>query len=194
MEKLGIRYVSNYITDAQADTLLGQIYNSRWTALSNRRVQKYGVEHIKEQVGLFKPLPSWCKEQAKGLSDDINHLLINEYHPNQGIMSHFDGPNYFPIVWTISLGEAARLDLKSGSAHYHLILEPNSLLVLSGEAYENFMHGISESETFDTFESLNEHSFPERYTRKTTRVSLTFRTWRKVLNSPTRSPKRHRKI
>ncbi len=32
--------------------LFGQIYNSRWTALSNRRVQKYGVEHIKEQVGL----------------------------------------------------------------------------------------------------------------------------------------------
>ncbi|GAV92305.1 LOW QUALITY PROTEIN: 2OG-FeII_Oxy_2 domain-containing protein, partial [Cephalotus follicularis] len=40
----------------------------------------------------------------------INHVLINEYLPNQGIMPHQDGPAYFPVVAILSLGSPAVMD------------------------------------------------------------------------------------
>lgn len=40
----------------------------------------------------------------------INHVLINEYHPNQGIMPHQDGPAYFPVVAIISLASPVVID------------------------------------------------------------------------------------
>ncbi|RZC83328.1 hypothetical protein C5167_046116 [Papaver somniferum] len=51
------------------------------------------TKRICEEAGLF-PSP-------------INHVLINEYLPDQGIMPHQDGPAYFPVVAIISLGSPA---------------------------------------------------------------------------------------
>jgi len=36
--------------------------------------------------------------------DSPNHILINEYHPGQGIMAHTDGPAYMSLTATLSLG------------------------------------------------------------------------------------------
>lgn len=33
-----------------------------------------------------------------------NHVLVNEYLPNQGIMPHLDGPLFYPTICTISCG------------------------------------------------------------------------------------------
>lgn len=33
-----------------------------------------------------------------------NHVLVNEYLPGQGIMAHFDGPLFHPVICTISCG------------------------------------------------------------------------------------------
>ncbi|KAL6009624.1 hypothetical protein ACLOJK_000052 [Asimina triloba] len=51
------------------------------------------TQKICERTGLF-PSP-------------INHVLINEYLPDQGIMPHQDGPAYFPVVAILSLGSPA---------------------------------------------------------------------------------------
>jgi alkylated DNA repair protein alkB family protein 6 len=40
-----------------------------------------------------------------------NHVLINEYLPGQGIMAHKDGPAYYPVVCTVSLGAPLCLDI-----------------------------------------------------------------------------------
>ena len=40
-----------------------------------------------------------------------NHVLVNEYLPGQGIMPHTDGPAFFPMVSTVSLGSHTFLDL-----------------------------------------------------------------------------------
>lgn len=39
-----------------------------------------------------------------------NHVLINEYHPDQGIMPHCDGPLYDPLVAILSLGSSVVFD------------------------------------------------------------------------------------
>ncbi|KAG5631669.1 hypothetical protein H5410_003386, partial [Solanum commersonii] len=54
------------------------------------------TEKIHEKSGLF---PS-----------SINHVLINEYLPNQGIMPHQDGPAYYPVVAILSLGSPVVID------------------------------------------------------------------------------------
>ena len=61
---------------------------------------------------------------------------------------HTDGPAFFPMISTISLGSHTVLNfyeknnerrLKVGS----LLLEPRSLIIISGPAYE-LLHGIDE--------------------------------------------------
>ncbi|KAF3648970.1 ent-kaurenoic acid oxidase family protein, partial [Capsicum annuum] len=54
------------------------------------------TRRINEKSGLF---PS-----------SINHVLINEYLPNQGIMPHQDGPAYYPVVAILSLGSPVVID------------------------------------------------------------------------------------
>ncbi|KAF6140489.1 hypothetical protein GIB67_010319 [Kingdonia uniflora] len=54
------------------------------------------TERICEETGLF--------------SSTINHVLINEYFPDQGIMPHQDGPAYFPVVAILSLGSPVAMN------------------------------------------------------------------------------------
>lgn len=59
-----------------------------------------------------------------------NHVLVNEYHPGEGIMAHEDGPAYHPMVATVSLGAPIVLDVFEKSegglevAKYRVLQEP----------------------------------------------------------------------
>lgn len=59
---------------------------------------------------LFLTVPEWLKKQMDkvetscgGLLTNLNHVLVNEYQPGQGIMAHQDGPLYTPAVAILSL-------------------------------------------------------------------------------------------
>lgn len=118
-----------------------------------------------EALGLFDASPHRT----------ANHCLVNEYLPGQGIMPHEDGGAYFPIVATVSLGACVVLDVhdkrgeddgdddggdgESGTREggddggggfrlpkWRILQEPGSLLVTTGGAYTDLLHGISEVE------------------------------------------------
>ncbi len=84
----------------------------------------------------------------------INHCLINEYLPGQGIMPHEDGAAYHPVVATISLGGSIVLDVTEKSPEspssdkerkaWRILQEPRSLLITTGTAYTDTLHGIAE--------------------------------------------------
>ncbi|MDP1159490.1 hypothetical protein, partial [Klebsiella variicola] len=87
----------DFITDIEQEQLLNNIYQapvSKWKSLKNRRLQNWGgVVH--EKGLLPQDLPSWLKRITERIFDKtylfpstINHVLINEYLPNQGIMPH----------------------------------------------------------------------------------------------------------
>ncbi|KAK9156496.1 hypothetical protein Scep_003070 [Stephania cephalantha] len=86
---------------------------SKWKSLKNRRLQNWGgVVH--EKGLLPQPLPPWLTKITQRICEEtglfpspINHVLINEYLPHQGIMPHQDGPAYFPVVAILSLGSPA---------------------------------------------------------------------------------------
>ncbi|KQJ96761.1 hypothetical protein BRADI_3g26980v3 [Brachypodium distachyon] len=113
-----VLYVPDFISQTEQSQLLHHIYQApapKWKTLKNRRLQNWGVVH--EKGLLPQALPPWLIKITNRISQwtglfpsAINHVLINEYHPNQGIMPHQDGPAYFPVVAIISLASPVVID------------------------------------------------------------------------------------
>ncbi|XP_052199091.1 uncharacterized protein LOC127806101 isoform X2 [Diospyros lotus] len=172
-------YIPDFINDTQQQELLRNvIYQapiSKWKALKNRRLQNWGgVVH--EKGLLAQDLPPWLRRITNKIFEEsclfpsaINHVLINEYLPNQGIMPHQDGPAYFPVVAIVSLGSPVVMDftphsslqlantsIKSGDGDddqwldghhpFSVLLMPGSLLVFKDKAYSDYLHGIKDTE------------------------------------------------
>ncbi|KAJ8751391.1 hypothetical protein K2173_016591 [Erythroxylum novogranatense] len=112
-------YIPEFITRLEETQLLAKIYEaplSKWKSLKNRRLQNWGgVVH--EKGLLPQDLPPWLTKITQKIYNEsglfpaaINHVLINEYLPDQGIMPHQDGPAYFPVVAILSLGSPVIMD------------------------------------------------------------------------------------
>jgi len=89
---------------------------------------------------------------------------VNEYIPGQGIMPHEDGGAYYPVTVTVSLGSHCVLNVYEKLAdgeeqsrdgepevereagrrrpEWRVLCEPRSLLVTTGRAYAETLHGI----------------------------------------------------
>ncbi len=114
-------------------------------------------------------------------------------------MPHEDGPAYHPVTATISLGSSTVLDIYSKSSsdsgdserkHWRILQEPGSLLVTMAECYTDTLHGIAETEvdenlreeTVSNWKLLgNKDQFCRGSNSRRTRVSLTYRDVKKVL-------------
>ncbi|KAL3719708.1 hypothetical protein ACJRO7_004654 [Eucalyptus globulus] len=125
-----------------------QVYNSpvsKWKSLKNRRLQNWGG--IVHEKGLLpQELPPWLKKVTEKVSEEsglfpstINHVLINEYLTDQGIMPHQDGPAYYPVVAILSLGSAAVMDFVP---HPSLRMSPDTS---GGGCEDNELNGASDS-------------------------------------------------
>lgn len=151
-------YIPDFIKDNEETMLLNNIYDapvSKWKSLKNRRLQNWGgVVHEKGLVS--QDLPSWLTKITCRISEElglfpspINHVLINEYLPNQGIMAHQDGPAYYPVVAILSLGSPVVMNFT-----------PHSRLTLGARACtHNAADTNSDGGVFktDTEKSLDEH-------------------------------------
>ncbi|KAG8691825.1 hypothetical protein FRC11_008449 [Ceratobasidium sp. 423] len=115
----------------------------------------------------------------------INHIILNEYLPGQGITPHQDGPAYHPVVATLTLGSYAIMEYyqyrepspespgdpttKTTSGKVidpepilRLLLEPRSLVITHGALYTQHLHGISGAHydiiapSYDNLDALKE--------------------------------------
>ena len=157
-------------------------------------------------------MPSWLTEPIVKRFQDLaifkdaphgpNHCLINEYLPGQGIMPHEDGDAYHPVVATVSLGASIVLDVQEKRNHddaesprkaWRIFQEPRSLLVTTGSAYTDTLHGIADvvEDSSLNSESVANWDLLRGTTRKDvqssngclqrqTRISLTYRDVHKV--------------
>ncbi|THH04415.1 hypothetical protein EW145_g5535 [Phellinidium pouzarii] len=115
-----VHYIPDFVTEEEEAYLLRQINSAprpKWKSLANRRLQVWGGDLTSSNKLLAQPLPPFLNKypdiigrlRATGAFSSSkngmpNHVIVNEYLPNQGIMPHEDGPSYHPVVATISLG------------------------------------------------------------------------------------------
>lgn len=119
-----------------------------------------------------------------------NHILLNEYKSGEGIMSHFDGPMFFPTISTLSIGSHCVLEFNQppkedkkyeSVKEMKLLVEPRSLLILKDTLYSQYMHGISEIEQDSLNDPLIQNLAKCTVTtnsdtlKRSTRISLTIR-------------------
>lgn len=112
-------------------------------------------------------------------------------------MPHKDGPAYYPVVCTVSLGGSLCLDIheakKDGSTEakprWRILQEPRSLLITTGNAYSDYLHGVAETAKDtdlgpDTIANWSLLRSPEHFmngiNERQTRTSLTYRDVLKV--------------
>jgi alkylated DNA repair dioxygenase AlkB len=144
----GLRYIPDFLTQDEHDRLLRYIDAARWRTEWKRRIQPYGETYNSVKN---KPMPVWGNELAARLyREDLtpficDQLLVNEYMPGQGIAPHADYDTFDRTVVSISLGSPLIMDFAhrdTGEKH-QIWLEPNSALVMDGEARYRWMHGIA---------------------------------------------------
>lgn len=166
-------YVPNFLSEEEEQYILRKIHDSprqKWKQLRNRRLQILGGE-ITNKGLLPQTLPSYLtlypaiigrlKETGAFVQSphqQPNHVILNEYQPGQGIMPHEDGPKYFPVVATLSLGshtifnyyQRKSADAEMGDTEgkaidsepiFSILLEPRSLVISSGNMYTSYLHG-----------------------------------------------------
>ena len=206
----------DWCTSSEEEYLLGRVYHGsasskkKWTEVSGRRLQNLGgVVHKKGLIPT--PVPEWLAAQIKKvrasagelLPAPINHVLVNEYQPGDGILPHQDGDAYYPAVAIVSLGCDAvmrfaprREDARDGESEkdretaersFGVFLPRRSLLVFDGALYERYLHGIDavredviDATVANRGDVRAAGGAPTRSRRDAVRVSLTFRNVRVV--------------
>lgn len=176
----GLQYIPTFISAEEETELLRQIDGNPWLTELKRRVQHYGyrydykARHVDPDMYLG-PLPDWVQPlnqrllEARYFPAIPDQLIVNEYEPGQGISAHVDCvPCFGPVVCSVSLGSPCVMLFTSVSDEEEasMLLEPRSLLVMSGISRYGWKHAIPARKT---------DKISGRIIMRQRRVSLTFR-------------------
>jgi alkylated DNA repair dioxygenase AlkB len=176
----GLRYISEYISKSEEEFLVSAIFSNSWLSDLKRRVQHYGWKYdYKARTVLpsmyLGPLPTWAATIAERLHGDghiktvPNQVIVNEYEPGQGIANHIDcEPCFGDTIISLSLNSTCVMDFihTQSKKKIELLLEPRSLVVVSGASRTLWTHGIPARKT---------DSFRGRKIERKLRISLTYR-------------------
>jgi len=160
---------------------MAHIDRAGWIKDLKRRVQHYGYrydfrERRVTEGSYLGALPDWLLPIARRLVADgffaamPDQVIVNEYQPRQGIAPYVDcEPSFGDTIASLSLGSACLMEFRKAGQSERLdhLLEPRSLLILSGEARYGWKHGIAARKT-DVVDGVKRP--------RARRMSLTFRT------------------
>ncbi|CAM9649270.1 unnamed protein product, partial [Discosporangium mesarthrocarpum] len=182
VEVPGLTLVEDFVTEEEEQTLLRPLLleAAPWTGPLKRRVQHYGrvfdyhTRHVdfKTKAPELPPFLAFvlARMEENGLAPKSpDQLTLNEYRPGQGISSHVDTHSAFTDgLASLSLGSGCVMDFKhpNGVRRRSLYLPRRSLVVMEGEARYVWSHSIPMRKT-DKLGGV--------ITRRSTRISLTFR-------------------
>ena len=157
----GLSYISDFIDAQTEESLIRVIDDQPWITDLKRRVQHYGYKYDYKARNVtpdskLGDIPTWlmpyCESlQSAGLFQRLpDQVIINEYQPGQGIAPHIDCiPCFDAIIASLSLDSACLMNFKHSKTKQSTsqLLEPRSLMVLSGEARYEWQHSISPRKT-----------------------------------------------
>jgi alkylated DNA repair dioxygenase AlkB len=169
----GFRYVSDVITAAEERALIAWFAApAGWKEVifrgqtARRRAMSFGARYLTQgrQLVPAPPLPAelvgyrdrMVEAACAGLGRDLTlagrthadfaFCTALHYPADAAIGWHIDSPAFGPTVLSLSLGAAARLQLRraddADSAPVELVLAPRSVFVLAGEARSSWQHRI----------------------------------------------------
>lgn len=172
----GVTYVPDYLGPEEHDQFLEIVDRSAWQRSLDHDVQVYGYsyDHRQRAACRIGDIPAWAVSLAMRLQHDghirqvPNQLVVNSYRPGEGFWDHVDQPVFGDTIVSISLGSTCimRFTREQPDALEELLLEPRSLLVLTGPGRSEWKHGIP-IRLSDVWRG--------REYERTRRVSLTFR-------------------
>ena len=179
----GLTYLENYMQDDEAEWLAREIDAAPLRTDLKRRVQHYGYRYDYKarqarREDYLGPLPDLFQHLAERLTSEghfqavPDQVIINEYQPGQGISAHIDcQPCFGETIASLSLLSACvmRFASQRSSRHMDLLLQPDSLVVMAGEARHDWTHAIPARKS-DLVEGQK--------SQRTRRISLTFRQMR----------------
>ena len=174
----GAYIVPDFITPAEEQRILLRISQAPWLTQLRRRVQHYGFRY--DYAGNSAPAPApafprWAAVIGERLSRHFDgklpdQCIVNEYRPGQTIGMHADHRDFGPIVASLSLAAAWPMRFRPSAGRPYTrgalpddeiaVLPRRSVLVLTGDARNRWMHGIARCDSDG---------------QATTRVSATFR-------------------
>ena len=176
----GLSYIPNYTDESTEAALLKIIDGQPWMNDLKRRVQHYGWRYDYKARNVTSDLrigalPDWLQSYAVRLqqggvfAETPDQVIINEYLPGQGISAHIDCvPCFANTIVSLSLGSPCVMDFTHATTgeKQSQLLEPRSLLVLSGDARYVWQHAIAGRKT---------DRYNGQIIQRTRRISLTFR-------------------
>lgn len=192
-----VYYKSDFLDQARRDKLVSWLQGLPEAASPDSPVGKWNtMKYAKRRVALFEhPLPLPLSQLSKALVDvgvfeaayEPNHVLVNEYTADQGILPHTDGPLYHPKTATISIGTNAlfqftprltsnQIGVSNNWTILQVLLEGHgSLVVFSGSAYSDHCHGIDDQISVEYAGSKCINAVEGTPVSRGHRISLTFR-------------------
>lgn len=177
---LGLAYISNYLKKAEQDNSIKIIDQQNWSIKDQRKIQEYGYKYDYEDGSFVASthlgtLPDWAQTIAVRLAEDgftVNvpdQVIVNEYQPGQGIVSHTDCiPCFGNTIITLSLGSECVMNFTHSQTQEEvkILLQPGSLLIFKGEARYIWKHGIIPSKR---------DNYKGKIFMRSRRISMTFR-------------------
>lgn len=148
----GITYIPNYVDRREHDQFLAIVDQSPWQRSLDHDVQVYGYSYNHRQRAACRigDIPFWATPLATRLYQDghipqaPNQLVVNSYQPGEGFWDHVDQAVFGDTILSVSLGSTCimRFTRDEPDASEELLLEPGSLLVLTGPSRWEWKHGI----------------------------------------------------
>lgn len=177
---VGLIYQDDFISSEFEDFTIKWLDSETWSNTLKRRTQQFGYEYnylnrnaAKPTIPLSGPILKLADYlHDKGIMNP-QQCIVNEYTQIQGISHHTDSSNFGPVIVSISLLEPCNMKFThSNKPEFTLLLNPRSVLILSGEARYEWQHEITVGKKTYIAQNGSIRNKLETYRR----VSLTYRT------------------
>lgn len=174
----GLFYERDFLSEAEAQAIVNDIDQATWDTTLQRRVQHYGYRYDYKNrsvsgVSEAAAFPEWMLQlrgkvqRHVGADYVFDQVIVNEYLPGQGIAGHVDCiPCFDDKIVSISLISQCVMQFSAPGEQHSLLLEPRSLLMLSGESRYGWKHGIK---------AVKNDRWMDQVLPRGRRVSVTFR-------------------
>lgn len=145
----GLKYVPKLISEDEQKLIENFINSQEWDTSLKRLTQHYGYKYNYSNRNLDPALPIpdilmdiWKK--YVGGDKFPEQCIINNYEPGEGISAHTDDVYKFSdTVVIFSFISPYEMNFTNEDDKFDLLLEPGSLLVMTGEARYKWKHSIA---------------------------------------------------